>query len=174
VLVIALGGFPLQVRAICLEGGCDGPTWCGPLPQRLRVHRESGRQDVRVARAAGAITDKDPTDGHEVLRAAVPGPRAWDDRESSRGASIAGPPEAGAYGRVRHDLLRSGQVGGFDARAAHGLAHAWWRWLIPRGIARDGTDPGEVTGGAGNIAPSRGGRQPCRPRRGHDAAATSV
>jgi hypothetical protein len=146
-LASTVGRFPLQGCAAFLERRFDGPPWCGSRHDRWRLHRESCRQEVLVAMGPWTLMDVDPTPFHEVRPDAGPGPRAGDDRAISRGASLPRPPEAGAWGRVRHDLLRRGPVLALHARASPRPARAWWRRRLQGGIAINLADEGEVRAG---------------------------
>ena len=104
-----------------------------------------GREEILVAMGPCAIMDVDPTDFNEGFPDAVPVPRARDDLDVSGGAPIPRHHEAGALGRVRHDLLRGREFLAFHARASHRAARARGRRLVQGGIAIKLADQGEVT-----------------------------
>jgi hypothetical protein len=125
---IALGGFPLQVFAACLDGGCDGPPLGVTRHDVLRRQRAICRQAILVAMGPCTVMDLHPMDCDARLPAAVPGPCAGDHRDVSGGASRPRHHKAGARGCVRHDFLGGGQLLAFDAGASQGPARArWWR-----------------------------------------------
>jgi hypothetical protein len=91
--------------------------------------------------------DGPPTDGHEGFPEAVPGPGARDTRKGSGAASLPCPPEAGTWGRVRHDGSGGSPFLAVHARASARVAHARGWWLVHGGGARTRAAPGEVTAG---------------------------
>jgi hypothetical protein len=135
VLTIALRGFPLEVFAAFLDGGCDRPPRCLTLHDAFRAQAPVGRQAIIIAMGSCPILDIDPTDFPKGCAEAVPVPCARDDLEVSGGSPIPRPPEASACGGVCPDGVGGGQLLALHARAAHGPARPRGRRHIQGGIA---------------------------------------
>jgi hypothetical protein len=109
------------------------------------MQREVGRQEVLSAMRARAVMNLHPASGHHGFPQAVPGPRARDDLEVSRGAPIPRHREVRAVSRVRHPLLGGRQVFALHTRPAERAARAW-RWRLVQGrIPITRADEAEVT-----------------------------
>jgi hypothetical protein len=143
-LASAVGGCSLERFSAFLERGFHGPAWCVPLHQWLRLQRDRCRQDIFGAMGPCPILNVDPPDCHPVCAATGPVPRARDDLEVSRGASLPRHREAGALGRVRPHRLGSGPLLALHARAAHRVARARGRRCVPRGLTINLAHHGEV------------------------------
>lgn len=89
--------------------------------------------------------DGHPTDVTQGVSQAVPVTGAGDDLALAGRASIPRPPEAGARGRGRHDLVRGREFLALHARASPRAARARWGRLGSGGIARTRADRREVS-----------------------------
>jgi hypothetical protein len=87
-----------------LERCFDRPALCVTLHDLLWLHRHICCKEILVAMGPCTIMDVGPTDSHERFPNTVLVPRARDDLDVSAGSPIPRHCEAGALGRVRHDL----------------------------------------------------------------------
>jgi len=133
-LARACGACPLPGCVPCLARRVEAAPWGVLRHPLLRRHGEIGRPASLVAMSPGPILEVAPTDFHEVLPKAGPGPCSSNALAGSRAAPLPRDREAGAHSRVRHHRRWGRPLLACAARVSPRAACVPWWGLVHGGI----------------------------------------